>query len=151
MQKVFLAIVIAAFAVPAVAQADPPLIVPAQAGDSVDTTSCDFPVAVHFTANGQTAKIFSSGRVIVTGPLAAEFSANGKTVSLNIAGPATITEAPDGSVTIIGRGVGAGPFQTPNGVTLAYAAGPVSVSPTGDPYVLLHGTIRLDICAALAP
>jgi hypothetical protein len=148
--KVFLAILVAAFAVPSVAQADAPIIVPSPVGDSVDATSCDFPVSVHFTANGQSAKVFSSGKVIVTGPLAADFSANGKTVSLNISGPATVTEAPDGSVTIIGRGTGAGPFQTPNGVTLAYAAGPVAVSPTGDPYVLLHGTIRLDICAALA-
>jgi len=151
MRKIFLAILVAAFAVPSVAQADGPVIVPSPAGDLVDTASCDFPVSVHFTANNQVAKIFSSGKVIVTGSLGADFSANGKTVSLNISGPTTVTEAPDGSVTIIGRGTGAGPFQTSNGVTLAYAAGPVAVSPTGGPAVPLHGTIILDICAALAP
>ena len=150
MRKIFLAVLVTAFAVPSVAQAGGPIIVPSPAADLVDTASCDFPVSVHFTANDQSAKVFSSGKVIVTGPLGAEFSANGKTVSLNISGPTTVTEAPDGSVTIIGRGTGAGPFQTSSGVTLAYAAGPVAVSPTGDPAVMLHGTILLDICAALA-
>lgn len=39
---------------------------------------------------GETAKLFSDGSVIVTGPLGATFSANGKTVAVNIPGP-TVT------------------------------------------------------------
>ena len=130
-----------------VAQASPPTISPAPAADFVDSTSCDFPVSVHFTVNGETAKTFSNGAVLITGPLKAEYSANGHTVSLNIAGPVFI-QPQDDSVAIVGRGVGAGPVLTSGGVTLAYAAGPVSISPSGEA-VLQHGTILLDICQAL--
>jgi hypothetical protein len=130
-----------------VAQASPPTISAAPAQDIVDTTSCDFPVSVHFTVNRQTAKTFPSGAVLITGPLKAEYSANGHTVSLNIAGPVSIRPQDD-SVSIVGRGVGAGPVVTSSGVTLAYVAGPVSISPSGEA-VLEHGTILLDICQAL--
>jgi hypothetical protein len=132
-----------------VAQSAPPTITPAPAGDFVDTTSCGFPVSVHFTVNGETAKTFSSGSTIITGPLRAEFSANGKSVSLNIPGPVFIQVADDGSVTVAGRGVGAGPVQTSSGVTLAYVAGPVSISPSGVA-TLEHGTILFDVCQALS-
>ncbi|MBA3843101.1 MAG: hypothetical protein H0X39_10880 [Actinobacteria bacterium] len=92
------------------------MIVPAPGVDLTFTT-CVFPVAAHLTTNGETAKIFRDGRIIVTGPLAARYSANGKSISLNIAGPATIS--PTGVV--IGRGVGVGPLQLPNGeLTLGY-------------------------------
>jgi hypothetical protein len=126
-----------------VAQATPPTIVPAPGVDFTDTTSCGFDVHVHLTANGQTAKIFSDGKIIVTGPLAATFSAdNGKSVSLNIAGPATIT-----GESVIGHGVGAGPTLLPDGqITLAYNAGTVDVLAG----VIIHGHMLLDICAALA-
>ena len=139
----------AALATP-LAQAEPPLIEPAPSQDLVDSSTCAFPVSVHYTVNGETAKTFSSGKVIVTGPLAAQFSANGKSLTVNISGPVTITPTPDGSVTIFGRGVGAGPIMTSNGVTLGYAAGPVTINPDSGIAVLEHGTLRLDICAALA-
>jgi hypothetical protein len=138
----------AALAAP-VAQADQPIITPAPGGDFVDTT-CGFPVSVHFTVNGETAKIFSSGKTIVTGPFVAQFSANGKSVTLNVAGPVTITPT-GGSVLFIGRGVGAGPVSTPTGVTLGYLAGTVSIDPTTGIATLVHGHMLLDICAALAP
>jgi hypothetical protein len=135
------------------ALAEKPIFALAPAEDLVDSTTCGFDVAVHYTVSGETAKTFANGKVIVTGPLFAAFSANGKTISLNISGPATVVPGTDGSVAIIGRGVGAGPFLTPSGVTLAYAAGTVSLtdfaSGTG-PIVLEHGKILLDICAALA-
>jgi hypothetical protein len=138
-----LAAVAALLSVP-VALATPPTIFPAPGNDFTDTTSCGFDVAVHYTTNGETAKIFSDGRISVTGPLAATFSANQKIVSLNISGPATI----DGE-SVIGHGVGAGPTLLPNGqTTLAYNAGTVDISgPTG---VIIHGHMLLDICAALA-
>ena len=47
--------VAAAFAAP-VAQAAQPIITPAPVADFVDTTSCAFPVSVHFTVNRETAK-----------------------------------------------------------------------------------------------
>ena len=128
-----------------VAQATPPTIVPAPGVDFTDTTSCGFDVDVHYTTNGETAKIFSDGKIIVTGPLAATFSASGKSVTLNIAGPATIT-----GESVIGHGVGAGPTLLPNGqTTLAYNAGVVDIS--GAAAVIIHGHVLLDICAALAP
>jgi hypothetical protein len=134
-----------------VAQGAQPLIIPLTAGDFTDPTTCGFPVAIHFTANGETAKIFTSGRTVITGPLKADFSANGKTVSLNISGPGIITVAADGTVVFVGTGVGGGLILLPDGVvTLAYVAGPVLVSLTGGPGVLEHGRVLLDICAALA-
>lgn len=127
-----------------VALATPPTIVPAPGVDFTDTTSCGFDVDVHYTTNGETAKIFSDGKIIVTGPLAATFSANGKSVTLNIAGPATIT-----GESVIGHGVGAGPTLLPNGqTTLAYNAGVVDIS--GPAAAIIHGHILLDICTALA-
>jgi hypothetical protein len=127
-----------------VAQATPPAIVPAPGVDFTDTT-CGFAVHAHFTANGETAKIFSDGTIIVTGPLAATFSAdNGKSITLNVPGPATIT-----GESVIGHGVGAGPTLLPNGqTTLAYNAGTVDIS--GPAGVIIHGHVLLDICAALA-
>jgi hypothetical protein len=139
----------AALATP-LAQAEPPLIEPAPSRDFVDSSTCAFPVSVHFTVNGETAKTFSSGKVIVSGPLAAQFSANGKSLTVNISGPVTVTPTSGGSIMIVGRGVGAGPIETPNGVTIGYAAGPVTINPDSGIAVLEHGTLRLDICAALA-
>jgi len=128
-----------------IAQATAPTIVPAPSLDFTDTTTCGFDVDVHFTTNGETAKIFSDGTIIVTGALAATFSADhGKSVALNIAGPVTIT-----GESVIGRGVGAGPTLLPNGqTTLAYNAGTVDIS--GPAGVIVHGRMLLDICAALA-
>jgi hypothetical protein len=127
-----------------VAQATPPTIVPAPSSDFTDTTSCGFDVDIHYTTSGETAKFFTDGTIIVTGPLAATFSANGKSVTLNIAGPATIT-----SESVIGHGVGAGPTLLPNGqTTLGYNAGTVDIS--GPAGVIIHGHMLLDICAALA-
>ena len=138
-------LLISAMLVVPAAQAAPPVIVPAPVVDFTDSTSCTFPVALHFTANGETAKIFSDGKIIVTGQLNATLSANGKSVSLNISGPATIY--PNGVV--IGHGVGVGPVLLPNGqVTLGYSAGVVDIT-TGTA-VPLHGHLLLDICAALA-
>jgi hypothetical protein len=139
-----LAVAAALLSVP-VAQATPPTIVPAPSLDLTDTTSCGFDVDVHFTTNDETAKIFSDGTIIVTGPLAATFSADdGKSVTLNIAGPVTIT-----SESVTGHGVGAGPTLLPNGqTTLAYNAGTVDIS--GPAGVIIHGHMLLDICAALA-
>jgi hypothetical protein len=143
------AILAAAIAVPA-AQANPPTRVPFPSSDFVDSTSCAFPVSIHVVTNGETAMIFSDGTVIVTGPLVWQFSANGKTITRNISGPVKITPLADGSVLVIGHGVGAGPLTNgPNGSMLALVAGMVNLNPDGTA-TLLHGTVLLDICAALA-
>jgi len=133
------------------AQAGKPMRTPAPASDFTDATTCGFAVNVHFTVNGQSAITFDDGRVLLAGPLAAEFSANGKSLTFNISGPATITPTAD-SVIIAGHGAGAGPIQLPDGsVTLAYAPGSVSIDPNTGIATLLHGTVIVDICAALAP
>ena len=145
-----LALLTAGIAAP-FALADKPVKAPAPGSDFTDNTTCGFPVDIHYTVNGQHAITFEDGRVIVAGPLAAEFSANNKSVTVSIAGPAFITPT-DGSVMIVGHGTGAGPLLLPDGtVTLAYAPGSVTIDPSGGPTVLNHGTIILDICAALAP
>jgi hypothetical protein len=140
----------AAVAAP-LAQAARPVIAPAPSEDLVDPSTCSFPVSVHFTVNGETAKTFTSGKTLVTGPLFVEFSANGKTVSANISGPVTVTPTSDGSVTIVGRGVGGGPLMTADGVTIGLGAGPVATDPETGIGALIHGAFRLDICEALAP
>jgi hypothetical protein len=112
------------------AQAAPPVFVPAPFVDFTDATTCGFPLEVHFTVNGQTAKIFSDGTIRFTGPVKATYSANGKSVSLNIAGPGEIS--PTGTFTA--QGVGAGPTELPNGeLTFGYLAGQVELnfSPSG--------------------
>jgi hypothetical protein len=83
--------------------------------------------------------------------LSIQVSANGKTDSLNVSGPGFFTVNPDGSVTFVGRGVGFGPTQTANGVTLAYNAGVANVDPVTGVATIEHGTMLLDVCAALAP
>jgi len=129
------------------AHATPPVIVPAPIDDFTDAT-CGFPLQVNFTTNSETAKIFSDGTIVVSGPLKARYSANGKSVSLNIAGPTMIS--PSG--TVIGHGVGAGPILLPNGeLTFGYAAGGVDIDFTIGAAVLVHGHLLLDICDALAP
>ncbi len=144
-----LALLTAGIAAP-FALADKPVKAPAPGSDFTDNT-CGFPVDIQYTVNGQHAIAFTDGRVIVSGPAAAMFSANGKSVTLNVSGPAFITPT-DGSVMIVGHGTGAGPILLPDGtVTLAYAPGSVTIDPSGGPTVLNHGTIILDICAALAP
>jgi hypothetical protein len=132
------------------AWADPPIITPTPNADYVDTTSCAYPVAIHFAVNDEVAKTFTDGTTIITGPLFATYSANGKSVTLNISGPGTATVSGD-SVLITGHGVAAGPMVTANSSFLAYVAGVVSIttSPTLNG-VLQHGTVRLNICDALA-
>jgi hypothetical protein len=130
------------------AQATPRVIAPAPFVDFTDTTTCGFPLEVHFTVNGQKAKFFSDGTIIATGPVKATYSANGKSLSLNIPGPTMIS--PSGTVT--GNGVGAGPTVLPDGeLTFGYLAGLVEIDFTAGVAVLLHGHLVLDICAALEP
>jgi len=127
------------------AAAHKPVFEPLPAQEFTDTTSCVFDVSVTLS-EGQTAKTFSSGKVIITGPLTGTFSANGTTLTLNVSGPVTINA--DG-MSAVGRGVGAGPVLLPDGsVKLVQAAGPVSIGPDGAK--LEHGTVLTDICAALA-
>jgi len=147
MHRLFvLAVVLAAAAVTSAAIAAPPAFQPPPPTPPVPftDTTCGFGVTVTFPIFGQTAKSFSDGTTIVTGPLAVEFSAKGKSVTFHIAGPVFITA--DG--TVIGRGVGAGPVLTPDGTILAIAAGPALVTASGIA-VLQHGTILLNVCEAL--
>jgi hypothetical protein len=138
-----LTVLLVATVLTAAANAAGPDIQPAPAPPPFPDKSCGFDVTVTLVG-GETAKTFSDGSTIVSGPLAVTFSANGKSVSRRIAGPVFIT--PDG--TIIGRGVGAGPLITPGGTILAFAAGPALATASGAS-ILQHGTILLDVCAAL--
>lgn len=145
----FLLVMTSAIAVP-VAHADQPTFIPLTASDAVLNT-CGYPVAQHIGLNGQTARVFSDGTVLITGPLSVQFSANGKTVSANISGPAKITTNPDGSFTIVSEGVSGGLLQTANGVIIAIFAGPVLVDPTTGLPSLVSGRVLVNVCDALAP
>jgi hypothetical protein len=152
LRRVLIATVVAAGAVVVVplAVAVPPVITPAPQSDFVDSSTCGFPVSLHFVRNDETQKEFSSGKVLITGALSVEFSANGKTVGINISGPIQVT-LNGASVTIEGRGVGAGPTLLPDGsVTIGYTAGPTSIDPATSVATLQHGRFLLDVCAALA-
>jgi hypothetical protein len=139
----------AAIAAPG-ANADQPTITSAPSTDFVDT-SCGFPVSVHFVVNNETAKTFTNGTTIITGPLFAELSANGKTITLNTSGPGTITVS-GSSVMITIHGVAFGELLTPKGPVLVQTAGKVSVVSLSPPQgVLEHGKVLLNICSALAP
>jgi hypothetical protein len=126
------------------ASAGGPVFVPLPSGSFTDST-CGFTVTAQFSA-GETLKQFSNGTVIVTGPLTGVWSANGKSVTVNVPGPFIAISGH----TAYGNGVGAGDVLLPDGeVTIAYSAGMTDLSgPVG---VLVHGTVLLDICAALAP
>jgi hypothetical protein len=105
-------------------------------------------VSVHFVVNNETAKTFTNGTTIITGPLFAELSANGKSITLNTSGPGTITAS--GTITI--HGVAFGELLTASGPVLVQTAGTVSVVSLSPPQgVLEHGKLLLNICAALAP
>jgi hypothetical protein len=140
----FLIAVGAAAMIVPTAQAGSPTFTPSPPASFTDTTSCGFPVYIQGSA-GQTEKDFSNGTTIVTGPLTATFSANGKTITVTIPGPLVAISGHG----FYGQGLYGGPLQLPNGETLAIAAGTVDVS--GFPAVLVHGTVVLNLCTALAP
>jgi hypothetical protein len=137
----------AAIAAPG-ATAGQPTITPAPSTDFVDM-SCGFPVSVHFVFSNETAKTFTNGTTIITGPQFAKLSGpTGKSITLNSSGPGTITAS--GMITI--HGVSFGELLTSTGPVLVQAAGTVSVVSLSPPQgVLEHGTVLLNICAALAP
>jgi hypothetical protein len=143
LRKLLLTAAAAAACLAPAARADAPTIVQVPAFDFTDTT-CGFDMAVHYTLVDETAKFFSDGTIIVTGPIQASFSANGKTLWLNISGPAMLR-----GDSVIGHGIGAGPTLLPDGrVTFAENAGQIDISgPLG---VLEHGHMLLDVCAALS-
>jgi hypothetical protein len=95
---------------------------------------------------GETLRLFSNGNLLVTGPLTVTFSANGKSVTVNASGPLIATSGHS----FFGQGITVGPIQLPDGqLTIASVAG--TEDDSNFPAVLVHGTVLLDICAALTP
>jgi hypothetical protein len=139
------AAVVSALLVVPLAGADRPVIQPLPDQSFTDPT-CGFDVSVNLSSN-EKLKVFSSGKVQVTGRLTATYSANGKALTLNASGPTTI--GADGS--FVAQGVGVGDLTLPDGsVTIAQAAGTVTLDLATGAIVLQHGTVLTDICAALA-
>jgi hypothetical protein len=144
MRRIWLLVVVAAAVIAPAARADSPTFTPLTAFSFTDTT-CGFDVLVQASA-GETLKEFSNGTVIVSGPLTATVSANGKTVTVNIPGPYIAISGH----TALGHGLGLVFIQLPDGgVTLAYVSGVIDDEVF--PQRLIHGTLLLDVCAALAP
>jgi hypothetical protein len=112
---------------------------------SFTDTTCGFEVLVQASA-GETLKEFSNGTVIVSGPLRATLSANGKTVTANVPGPYVAISGH----AALGHGLGLVVIQLPGGqLTLAVVSGVIDDEVF--PQRLIHGTVMLDVCAALAP
>jgi hypothetical protein len=144
MRRFLLVVVAAAALIAPAARAGSPTFTPLPAFSFTDTT-CGFDVLVQASA-GETLKEFSNGTVIVSGPLSATLSANGKTVTVNIPGPYIAISGH----TAFGHGLGLVAIQLPDGrVTLAYVSG--LIDDEVFPQRLIHGTVLLDVCAALAP
>jgi hypothetical protein len=144
MRRIWLLIVVAAALIVPAARADSPTFTPLPAFTFTDTT-CGFDVFVQASA-GETLKEFSNGTVIVSGPLTATLSANGKTVTVNIPGPYIAISGH----TAFGHGLALVAIQLPDGgVTLAYVSGVIDDEVF--PQRIIHGTVLLDVCAALAP
>jgi hypothetical protein len=143
-RSLLLLIVLAAALVVPTAHASPPTFIP-QPNDSFIDPTCGFDTTVDL-ASGETLRLFSNGNLLVTGPLTATFSANGKSVTVNASGPLIVTSGH----TLFGQGITVGPIQLPDGrLTIATVAGTEDDSTF--PAVLVHGTVLLDICAALSP
>ena len=138
-----LMVLAAALAVPT-AHASPPNFIPQPSTSFTDPT-CGFDTTVDLSA-GETLRLFSNGNLLVTGPLTATFSANGKSVTVNASGPLIATSGHS----FFGQGITVGPIQLPDGqLTIASVAG--TEDDSNFPAVLVHGTVLLDICAALSP
>ena len=146
MRRIWLliALITTALIVPA-AHADSPTFTPLPASTFTDST-CGFDVTVQISA-GETLKVFSNGTLIVSGPLTTTVSANGKTITVAVPGPLVAVSGH----AVYGLGVSFVPVQLPSGEILAVVAGKVDLSafPTLPP-TLVHGTVLLDVCAALA-
>jgi hypothetical protein len=139
-------LMLSAFCVPA-ALADQPTFVPVDNVDFTDSSSCAFPVDIHFDQSRETMRIFSNGDFAITGTLKVTLSNGDRSVSLNVSGPQFVFVQRDGD--LVARFVGAsyGPsFTLP--ITLISFHGQILFDVTSGA-VKMHG-VTTDVCAALA-
>jgi hypothetical protein len=83
--------------------------VPVENVDFIDSSSCAFPVDVHYDQSRETLRIFSNGDFAVTGALKVTVSNAddpSKSMTINVSGPEFVFVSADGDV--VARIVGAG-------------------------------------------
>lgn len=135
-----------------------------QAGSfTLPASSCGFEVGVTFPTFNEFIKVLktSDGSMtfLVTGPEFVTYTnlETGKTITENESGPGTVTEFPDGSVTLAAKGPD-GTFLAPAdaqrfglpAVSVLAGVKTESVAPDGTITSLsLDGTVLVDVCAAL--
>ena len=156
MKRVMLAIVmVVAWLVAATpAAADGPTRTPQSFGPPFVGSVCDPPVPVLVTAtsdNEVSKNFYQNGqliRVITTGSLKLTLTnlVTGKTISENISGPGTLTLNPDGSGTLVARGLNSGQIGdlTTSG-RLVFA-----VAPDGTTTLLSPVHHSTNLCTALS-
>ena len=130
---------------------------------TLPASSCGFEVGVTFPTFNEFIKVLktSDGSMtfLVTGPEFVTYTnlETGKSITENESGPGTLTEFPDGSVTLVAKGPD-GTFLAPAdaqrfglpAVSVLAGAKTESVAPDGTITSLsLDGTVLVDVCAAL--
>ena len=130
---------------------------------TLPTSSCGFEVGVTFPTFNEFIKVLktSDGSMtfLVTGSVFVTYTnlETGKSITENESGPGTVTEFPDGSVTLAAKGTD-GTFLAPAdaqrfglpAVSVLAGAKTESVAPDGTITSLsLDGTVLVDVCAAL--
>lgn len=130
---------------------------------TLPASSCGFEVGVTFPTFNEFIKVLktSDGSMtfLITGPEFVTYTnlETGKSITENESGPGTLTEFPNGSVTLVAKGPD-GTFLAPAdarrfglpAVSVLAGAKTESVAPDGTITSLsLDGTVLVDVCAAL--
>lgn len=140
-----------ALAAAASAAAAPPAKSPAPSPtDFLVSGSCAFDVAVHVTAQNESAITFSNGTTLVTGQLKVTLTnaVSGDSLSLNIPGPGSATSTSGGTVTL--QIVGPWLIFQPGVMEYAIGRGVVTIDAAGNQSFVQQAGKSTDICAALA-
>jgi hypothetical protein len=139
-------------------------LLPAPPAMTLPAAFCGFEVRVTFPVDREYSKVLKASdgsmTTLGTGSLFASFTnlETGKTITENISGPAKVIIAPDGSFTVLDKGLN-GHVLTPADAarfglpTVSVTAGALTASfaPDGSITSLsLHGHVLVDVCAALS-
>ena len=86
-------------------------------------------------------------RFQINGNVVATVTGNGQTIVINASGPATVFVRPDGSVTVVGRGLGY--VSGPGLIGIWLYSGHTELDPFTGQVTSHRGSVR-DLCAELA-
>jgi hypothetical protein len=128
--------------------------------DFVIGGACSFPVQVHVVAEDEVLRIFSDGRIAITGTAVRRFTntVSGESLEFTVSGPEFLTPNPDGTVSV--KFVGLHMPVLPPGALgpgspaiFWITAGPIIAVDAGGPLPAsierLGSTVLHDVCAEL--